>query len=390
MPTPATGSPPLSFPPDDGFQRALHQRVMAYVATLPERRTDGGWTLIGKTTLLLAATALCYGLLVFIANAWWQALPLAVLLGLLAALIGFNIQHDGGHRAFSTIQWRNRAAAATLDLLGASSYLWRWKHGVFHHGFANIAGHDTDISVGRLVRLEPQQQREAHHRWQHLYIWALYGLMAIRWQLVDDIREVAAGAIGPHRIPRPRGGEMVLFIGGKVAFLALAFGLPLLCHPVLNVLLLYVVVTATLSLALALVFQLAHNTALCDFPVAPAAGRMQHSWARHQLMTTADFARDSKVLTWLLGGLNFQIEHHLFPHLSHVHYPALSPLVEETCREYGIEFREHPSLLAGLRAHVAWLRALGAAAPSATKPAIAAGYPREIAWRDAGARLEEA
>ena len=376
---------PLSFLPDDGFQRALHQRAMAHLATVRGERRTGGGALLVKALLLLSATALCYALLVWGAETWWQAVPLAVLLGLLAALIGFNIQHDGGHRAFSSVAWRNRAAAATLDLLGASSYLWRWKHGVFHHGFANIAGHDTDISVGRLVRLEPQQQREAHHRWQHCYIWTLYGLMAIRWQLVDDFREVAAGAIGPHRIPRPRGGELALFIAGKLAFLALAFGLPLLWHPVINVLLLYVVVTATLSIALAVVFQLAHNTARCDFPLASADGCMPHSWAQHQLLTTADFARGSPLLTWLLGGLNFQIEHHLFPHISHVHYPALSPLVEATCREYGLAFREHPSLLAGFWAHVAWLRVLGAPERS-----TALSGAREITWRDAGARLEEA
>lgn len=351
---------PLHFLPDNGFQVALHQRVEAYFKAVPDRRRHGNASLWRKSALILAGAGACYAALIWLVTVWWLAVPLAMVLGVLAALIGFNIQHDGGHQAYSAVRWRNRLAATSLDLIGASSYLWHWKHAVFHHGRPNVAGHDTDISVGSILRLEPHQRRAPMHRWQHIYIWVLYCLMAGRWQLYDDLREVINGAIGPHRIPRPRGRDLAIFIGGKIVFISLAIIIPLCFHPWWHVVVGYFIVSATLGLTLAVVFQLAHNTELVDFPTPPNAdGQMPHTWAEHQVLTAADFSRGSRIVTWLLGGLNFQIEHHLFPHISHIHYQALSPIVEATCREYGVRFREHSSFVAGVRAHVAWLRHLG-------------------------------
>jgi linoleoyl-CoA desaturase len=314
-----------------------------------------------KTVLILSAYAAVYAALVWAAAAWWQAVPLAILLGIIAALIGFNIQHDGGHQAYGRRAWQNRLAAATLDLIGASSYLWQWKHAVFHHGFTNVPGQDTDIDVGRVLRLEPGQPLLAHHRWQHLYIWLLYGLMAPRWQLYDDFREVLTGRIGPHSVPRPKGRELTIFIAGKVIFITLIFGIPLCFHPWWEVVLLYGLSAYSLGFTLSIVFQLAHNTGLVEFP-QDQAGRLDRSWAEHQLATTADFSPRSPVLTWFLGGLNFQIEHHLFPHISHVHYPALAPIVAATCRTHDLTYRTHHTFIAGLAAHYAWLRAMGRSA----------------------------
>lgn len=348
--------------PDNGFQFTLQQRVSAYFDSHRDLSIKGNRSLYLKSVIILSACVACYVALIMFVTTWWLATPLAMLLGVLAALIGFNIQHDGGHQAYSSIRWRNRLAATTLDLVGASSYLWHWKHAVFHHGRANVTGHDTDINVGRLLRLEPHQRRASFHRWQHLYIWILYCMMAARWQMYDDVREIVKGAIGPHRIPRPRGRELAIFILGKLAFVSLAIVIPLLFHPIWCVALAYAIASATLGLTLSVVFQLAHNTAQVDFPAPPdESGRMPHTWAEHQVRTAADFSRHSRIVTWLLGGLNFQIEHHLFPHISHVHYPALSPIVEATCREHGIRYRAHPSFVAGVRAHAAWLRHLGRA-----------------------------
>lgn len=366
QPVPANGAIRPRFAADSGFHADLKRRVAAYLEVQGAGGDQHEVFLTLKALGILMALGVTYGVLVFAPVTMWQACGLALLCGVLAALVGFNIQHDGGHKAFSRRPWRNRVAAASLDLIGASSYLWHWKHAVFHHGYANVSGHDTDISVGSLVRLEPHQQRLAHHRWQHVYIWLLYGLMAVRWQLYDDLREVVNGAIGPHRIPRPRGWAMAWFVVGKAVFVGLVLVLPMWFHPVWAVLLLYGLASYALGTVLALVFQLAHNTAVCDFPLPSAAdGRMDRSWAEHQVATTADFARGSRWATWLLGGLNFQVEHHLFPQLSHLHYPALSGIVEATCRDHGVAFREHPSLWSGLVAHFRWLRNLGLA-PAAT------------------------
>jgi linoleoyl-CoA desaturase len=128
--------------------------------------------------------------------------------------VGFNIQHDGGHGAYSRYGWINKLSAMTLDLIVASSYLWHWKHAIFHHTYVNVTGVDTDIELGSLVRLTPHQPRKRFHRWQHLYLWPLYGIMASRWHLYGDLHDVVTGALGPHRIPRLKGWDLVVFIGG--------------------------------------------------------------------------------------------------------------------------------------------------------------------------------
>lgn len=365
LPRTVSGGPArLRFSADNGFHATLRERVEAYFSEHHNARTSANVNMWLKSVFILASYLACYIFLVWFAITWWQAVALSVVLGGLAALIGFNIQHDGGHHAYSGSLKKNRVVAATLDLIGASSYLWQWKHGIYHHGYPNISGHDTDINVGRVLRLEPHQPFLRHHRWQHLYIWLLYGIMAPRWQLYDDFREIANGAIGPHRIPRPRGGELALLIGGKLVFLSMALIVPMFFHPVWVVLLLYGLTSYTLGFLLSITFQLAHNTALVDFPRSSADGQIAQSWAEHQISTTADFARKNRVVTWLLGGLNYQVEHHLFPHVCHVHYPAISPIVAATCHEYGITFREHSTCLSGLREHYRWLRFLGNKPPN--------------------------
>ena len=196
----------VKFDKNNGFQVELRRRVDEYFRSSGRRQRDCPQMYV-KTAIIVACAAAAYVLLVFVAQTWWQALPLAILLGLATAGIGFNIQHDGGHHAYSDSPWVNKLMAMTLDLIGGCSYLWHWKHAVFHHTYANLTGHDTDINLGLLGRLTPHQKRFRFHRWQHLYLWPLYGIMAIKWQLFDDFHDVLRGRIGEHRIPRPGGGS---------------------------------------------------------------------------------------------------------------------------------------------------------------------------------------
>ncbi|OGL11289.1 MAG: linoleoyl-CoA desaturase [Candidatus Rokubacteria bacterium RIFCSPLOWO2_02_FULL_73_56] len=349
----------VKFSRDNAFQVELRRRVDAYFRTSGRRPRDC-WQMYAKTAILAGGFALSYGLLVFAAQTWWQGLLLAVLLGLSAAGIGLNVQHDGGHQAYSSSPRVNTLMAMTLELIGGSSYLWRWKHVLVHHTYVNITGHDTDIDLGLLARLTPHQRRLAMHRWQHLYLWPLYGLLAIKWQLVDDFRKLITGRIGDHRFPRPTGWDLGTFVAGKAIFLALAFGIPLLLHATGVVLLYYVVAGLVAGIVLSVVFQVAHCVDAVEFPLPrTGTGRIDHAWAVHQAATTADFARRSRVVAWLLGGLNFQIEHHLFPRISHVNYPAISSLVEQTCRDFGIRYTEFTSFRAGIASHFRWLRRMG-------------------------------
>jgi linoleoyl-CoA desaturase len=350
---------PAKFANGNAFQLELRRRVEEYFRTTGRRPRDC-WQMYLKTAILLAGFAVLYTLLVFVDQTWWQGLLLAVLLGLSAAGIGFNIQHDGSHQAYSNHPWVDKLMAMTLELIGGSSHLWRWKHVVLHHTYVNITGHDTDIDLGLLARLTPHQRRLPYHRWQHLYLWPLYGLLAIKWQLLDDFRQLISGRMSNQPFPGPKGRELVIFIAGKAIFFTMAFGIPLLFHSIGVVLLYYGVAGLVAGMALSVVFQVAHCVEEAEFPLPrEETGRVEHAWAIHQAETTVDFARRSRVVAWLIGGLNFQIEHHLFPRLCHVNYPAISKLVEETCREFGIKYTEHRSFRAGLASHFRWLRRMG-------------------------------
>jgi linoleoyl-CoA desaturase len=187
-------------------------------------------------------------------------------------------------------------------------------------------------------------------------MWPLYALLAVKWQLFDDFAAVATGRLGGQRLPRPGRADLLTLVAGKLVFAAWAFGIPLLRHPPSTVAFVYLASAAVVGLTLSVVFQLAH----CVPDAMPARGRSA-SWAECQVASSVDFARGSRLLGWYLGGLNFQIEHHLFPQLSHVHYSRIAPLVEGTCHEFGVSYHARPTFRAALASHFHLLRRLGSA-----------------------------
>jgi linoleoyl-CoA desaturase len=303
---------------DQGFHQVLRARVRQYLDTsgLPAR---GLRTMYVKTAALFLWLAASYVLLVFMAENAWQGVPLAVSLGLAIAGIGFGVQHDGAHGSYSTREGVNRLMARALDLLGGSSFVWQRKHNVLHHTWPNVEGVDDDIDAGSLARLSPGQPRRSFHRIQHIYMWPLYCFLAVKWQLYDDFAIVVRGRMGGRPFPRPRGSDLAVFVGGKLVFFGLAFALPLLLHPVWRVVAVYLLVSAVAGLTLSVVFQLAHCV-----PEAQT-GQELGSWAARQVQSSVDFARDSRLLRWYVGGLNMQIEHHLFPQICHLHYAGMAP-----------------------------------------------------------------
>lgn len=341
------------------FHEELKSRVEDYFARA-RRSPHGGVRLHMKAWIIGGWVVASYALLVFVAATWWQAALLAAALGLGVAAVGFNVQHDGNHGAFSGRRWVNRAMGLSLDALGASSYVWFFKHNVLHHTYTNVAGADDDISLGVLGRLSPAQRWLWIHRFQHYYMWALYTMLVLKWQLVDDFRNVATGRIGGHRLPRPRGKDFAVFLGGKAFFFTVAFVVPSLVHPVWLVLVVYVAVMMMVGLLLAVVFQLAHSVTEAAHPVAQGvAPRLPVEWAVHEIQTTVDFGRTNPVLTWFVGGLNFQVEHHLFPRVAHVHYPAISRIVEEVSARFGVRYAAHRSFARAVRSHFLFLRDMG-------------------------------
>lgn len=341
------------------FHRELKEKVAGYFEStgLPQRDVPRMYV---KSGIIIAWFVASYLLLVFAAGNLLLAIALALSLALAAAAIGMDIQHDGSHGGYSNSRLVNWLAATALDLIGGSSYFWRWKHNVLHHSYTNIAGADDDINLGALGRLSPEQPRYRFHRLQHIYVWPLYGFVALKWQTVDDFVELIRSKVGARQVPRPSGKELAVFIGGKVSFVLLAFVIPSLVHPFWVVVVFYSIVAITIGIVLGIVFQMAHCVEEADFPT-PQAGsnRMEDEWAVHQASSTVDFAHYNKLLTWYVGGLNYQIEHHLFPKICHIHYPELSPIVQSVCDKFGVKYHSHRTLRSAMSSHYKWLRRMG-------------------------------
>jgi linoleoyl-CoA desaturase len=352
----------LKFTRPDDFYHELRRRVDEYFRSSGLKRRDCPRMYI-KTAVILGWFAASYGLLLFAAPTWWVALPLGLSLSLSMAAIGFNIMHDGGHGAYSDRPWVNKLMALGLDMLGGSSYMWDQQHNVMHHSYANITGHDEDINLGFMGRVSPHQRRFAFHRLQHFYLWALYGMLPLKWQLYDDFHNFVTGRIGNHRFKRPSGGNFAIFVLGKAVFFTLALVIPtLVLHSFWSAFACYAAVSWVQGLALSIVFQVPHCGEESAFPMPREdTGRMETPWAVHQVQTTVDYAQGNRLLSWYVGGLNFQIEHHLFPRICHIHYAAIAPLVEATCRDFGLQYKAYATFRAGVKSHYRLLRRMGRA-----------------------------
>jgi linoleoyl-CoA desaturase len=310
-----------------------------------------------KGAALVGLSAWAYVALVFQPQTTLGALLWAELLALALVGIGFNVQHDGNHGTFSRHSWVNRATGFTLDLIGASSYFWKDKHNHNHHVYTNIPHEDADIDLGPMARLSSDQSWYWWHRYQHMYLWLLYTCVHLRY-LYSDVQRLAFGKADGLSARYPTGLDLALLLGGKAFFLTVAFVIPFMRHGAGQVIGIYLLVSMTMGFIFSVVFQLAHSVDVVEHPTSETlAGRPE--WVVHQIETTANFATGSRVATFLLGGLNHQREHHLFPRIAHVHYPALSGMVRDVCAEHGVPCRENLTLASALGSHYRFIRRMG-------------------------------
>lgn len=347
-----------SFNNSSPFYHLLKQKVDQYFSSQNLHRA-GNTPLYSKAIVqVLLATSL-YVTLVFFTPPLWISILLCVLLGLNLAVIGFNIMHEGGHQAFSKYPWINSVSAYFLNVLGGNTYYWKIKHNVNHHTFTNIEGMDSDIDVKPFMRLHKDQPLRTYHRFQHIYWIILYGISYIVWVFYEDFQKYATGKISDNtpqkRIPLK---EHIIFWVTKLLYVTFYVIIPILTVGWLYWLIGFLIITFVCGVAISIVFQLAHVVEGTEFHVVDN-NRSKQDWAVHQVISTANFATSSRLLHWLLGGLNFQIEHHLFPRVSHIHYPAISRLVKETCHEFNITYHEYKTMYTALASHLVHLRKLG-------------------------------
>lgn len=343
----------------DSFYQELKKRVNAYFAEAGKPVT-GNFQLYFKAALLILSFIALYTWLVFFTPGLWWGLLGSAVLGVLTAAIGFNVMHDGAHGSFSRHPWVNHLAGLTLNFLGANNQLWRLKHNVIHHAYTNVDGVDDDIDAGAVLRLCQTQKFYKFHKYQHLYFWMAYSLLYLWWIFFMDYYKYFRGKIGDVPLKKMSVSDHVSFWGFKVLHMILFIGIPIYFAGALSWLVGFLVLALVAGFVLSIVFQLAHTVEHTSFPQAdPLTNKLEDEWAIHQLKTTANFSTRSKLISWWVGGLNFQIEHHLFPRISHVHYPAISKVIKQTCAEFGIQYIEYPRLRYAVASHVAFLRQMG-------------------------------
>jgi linoleoyl-CoA desaturase len=349
----------ITFDNGGAFIRETRREVEQYLSA-GRTRVKGAVRLYVKAPVAFGLTIVSWSVLIFFRPGIVPGLICVAGLMLGALLTAFCVQHDANHGAYFRQRRHNHLLGWTADaFLGFSSYAWRVKHNIAHHTYTNVEGHDDDITQSPIARFLPSQPARPWYRFQQYYIWPMYTLMGLRWQTVGDLAAFARGRIGESALRAPRGWHLAGVIAGKAIFIAWAIVIPLLVYPWWAVLAAYVTFTMTTSLIMATTFQLAHCVEEASFPSADEVRAEKPIWAVHEVETTVDFCPRNPVLTWVLGGLNFQIEHHLFPLVPHTHYPKIAEIVRRNCAKHGIRYSSQPSLRGALRSHFLHLRTMG-------------------------------
>lgn len=314
-----------------------------------------------KAGFYITGFLITYFLLLFAQAPLSVHLGLALLLGIFAALIGFNVCHDAIHNSFSSNPKVNKALGFIFNILGANPYVWGLTHNLAHHTYTNISGHDEDIDVApgllRLCNADPVNKLQT---FQHYYAFFLYSFSMLSWVFRKDYKKFFQTHIGQHKNNHPKIQYFNLFFY-KILYYTLFIMLPIFImeYAWWQILIGFTAMLLIQGLVLGLVFQLAHVVEGTDFPSPNDAGKMEEAWAVHQLRTTANFSSESKIAAFICGGLNRQIEHHIFPKICHIHYPEISKIVKSTALEFNLPYNENSTFLKALASHYRMLKVFG-------------------------------
>jgi len=314
-----------------------------------------------KTAILFLVALTLYVFILSLSLPVWMIIILSGLFGFTSACIGFNVMHDANHGSYSSRDWVNNLLGLTLNALGGNSFIWKFKHNVIHHTYPNIDGMDDDIAKSPFIRMCSTQRWVPAHRIQHIYTPLLYAISSMLWVLFQDFEKYFRRKINQTELAEMNLKDHLIFWTSKVLYVFFYIALPVLLIGWTNWLVFFISLHIGLGFTLAVVFQLAHVVEETTFEFAPTdeVTRIENEWAIHQVKTTSDFSPNSRIVSWLVGGLNYQIEHHLFPRVSHVHYPALSKIVKEKCEAFDLPYNCIPSLRKAVISHFRLIRLLG-------------------------------
>mmetsp|Transcript_53394 Transcript_53394/g.134092 ORF Transcript_53394/g.134092 Transcript_53394/m.134092 type:complete len:454 (+) Transcript_53394:76-1437(+) len=362
---------------DSDFYPTLRSRVSKYFKdnNLSHR---GDMRMYLKTLLIMTCWCLTYYYGVI-----QDSLLVTLFFGFWSAEIGLSIQHDGSHGAYSNSPLLNRVAAWGMDLIGASTFAWEYQHIVGHHAYTNLvsdcAESDSDVLAGvPFMRMHDSQQKRWHHRYQHIFGPALFSLLTINKVFVSDIQSALTGECAGFQMDGRYGktSNKYRFWLMKLITIVQMVVIPVYLHGVGRGLLHFLLAHMVCGEFLATVFVVTHissdvvtlNASKGSNPISKVCAPQETSgndlvtkrdWAALQVATSVNWALDSKFWTFFSGGLNHQIEHHLFPGITHVHYSALAPIVRRTCEEFNVPYVAHPDLPSAYGSLTQYLRTMG-------------------------------
>ncbi|MCK7553636.1 acyl-CoA desaturase [Chitinophaga sedimenti] len=322
-----------------------------------------------KTTCMILLYILPYLTMTlgYTADSVWLFPGMWAMMGLGVIGIGTSVMHDANHGTYSSRKNVNTAMSHILKMIGGYTVTWKIQHNLLHHTYTNLTGLDEDITPTTFLRFSPGTERKPYHKLQFIYAWGLYAMMTLFWMTGKDFRQLFRyerhQLLVKQKTTLPAAMTFLSLL--KMFYFGYIIVLPLLFSGMSwwMVVLGFVVMHVIAGLSLACIFQLAHIMESSTFaePVTDAMGKkqMENNWAVHQLLNTSNYCPKNKLLTWFIGGLNYQIEHHLFPNICHVHYSRLSPIISSTAREFGLPYHVQPNLFKALQSHTKMLWILG-------------------------------
>ena len=344
------------------FFRTLNKRVNNYFKENKIKKT-GNWKLFLKAIVMFTLFLAPYFIILTLDMPYWAYLLLTVVMGIGMAGVGMNVMHDGNHGSYSNKKWVNKLMGSSIYILAGNVYNWQVQHNVLHHTYTNIHEHDEDLEAGRILRFSKHSKWQKHHRFQHYYSVFLYGLLTFNWAITTDFQQMyryTKRKLSYGKFPNLFVNWSTLVIT-KLLYITIWIVLPLLLVDVAwwKVLLGFFLMHYVAGVILSVVFQLAHVVDEADTYLPDQSGTMKNTWAIHQLFTTVNFGTKNKIVNWFTGGLNHQVEHHIFPNISHVHYTKISKIVKETAKEFNLPYYEYKTTRKAIFSHFKHLKELG-------------------------------
>lgn len=349
-------------PTKESFRAILTKRVRAYFEE-NDKSNKANAVMVIKTIGMLALYFVPYALLYTLGTNALAVIGLYIVMGFGMSGIGMSVMHDAIHGAYSKSRRLNKILGSTIYLISGNAATWRIQHNVLHHTFTNIEGLDEDMESSGLLRLHPSQPHKRMYKYQKWYAPFVYGLLTLNWVVAKDFKQLVkyyrAGHAGNGEVTIRK--EWTTLVITKTIYFALFIVLPLIFVPTswYWVLLGFASMHFVAGIVLSYVFQLAHMVENIKTLDRPESGLVEDEWMEHQLATTANFARKNWLVNWFVGGLNFQVEHHLFPNICHIHYPQIAEIVRKTALEFGLPYQEYKHMRQALAAHNRHLDVMG-------------------------------